>query len=320
MNNIPSTHLNSSIVRACNLKREEVKSFHPTFRVGSTVPSVVSEGSDSNNCSSHLENTTTSLPATIKHTNQNTHVEVTKKAINRKFRPYQCEKWQERFCELLEYRKKHGNCLVPHRHPQNPSLAGWVKRQRYQYGLFQQGKKSTITRERIRILNNYGFVWDSHEAVWQERLRELQIYKERNGNCAVPCHYAANPKLGTWVKCQKRQHKLYMEGRPSNMNAERILALECLDFEWEGRYNKFSNESKMFTTTFHDGCEGTNPTDYDIMLDVLSILSDGVTSNKNFTGKDSDTQMKFPFCAQDGFLGDRFDDMSDLSEDDNSTS
>mmetsp|Transcript_22005 Transcript_22005/g.33394 ORF Transcript_22005/g.33394 Transcript_22005/m.33394 type:complete len:176 (-) Transcript_22005:596-1123(-) len=58
-----------------------------------------------------------------------------------KFRPYQAEKWQERFEELKEFTQVHGHCLVPHTYPEHPELARWVKRQRYQYGLLNQGKK-----------------------------------------------------------------------------------------------------------------------------------------------------------------------------------
>jgi hypothetical protein len=49
------------------------------------------------------------------------------------FRAYQAEQWTERFQELWVYCKQHGHCQVPHTHVQNPALARWVKRQRYQY-------------------------------------------------------------------------------------------------------------------------------------------------------------------------------------------
>ena len=42
-------------------------------------------------------------------------------------------------------------------------------------------------------------------------------------------------KLATWVKCQRRQYKLYWDGKPSAMSPERILELEKVGFEWEIR-------------------------------------------------------------------------------------
>ena len=48
-----------------------------------------------------------------------------------RFRPYQAEQWTEKFDELIEFRKERGHCCVPHTFKENPSLARWVKRQRY---------------------------------------------------------------------------------------------------------------------------------------------------------------------------------------------
>lgn len=160
-----------------------------------------------------------------------------------KFRPYQSEKWQERFDELVAFQRKEGHCLVPHTFPENPALARWVKRQRYQYGLFQQDKTSSMTEDRIVILEQISFIWDSHEAAWQERLKELLEFKNVYGTCAVPSKYSPNQQLARWVKCQRRQYRLYWEGKPSNMNADRIAALQNAGFEWRLRRPKVSDKT-----------------------------------------------------------------------------
>jgi len=163
-----------------------------------------------------------------------------------KFRPYQEEKWKERFDDLLKFRESSGgHCLVPHTYPENPTLARWVKRQRYQYKLFQQKEPSSMTQERIDLLANVGFVWHSHEVVWQERLSELMEYKRTVGDCLVPSNYAENPKLATWVKCQRRQYKLYLRGSPSNITVERIRILEKAGFEWELRSSSYSIKNQI---------------------------------------------------------------------------
>ena len=41
--------------------------------------------------------------------------------------------WESHFADLLEFKKKHGHCRVPDRFPENPTLAGWVRRQRSEY-------------------------------------------------------------------------------------------------------------------------------------------------------------------------------------------
>jgi len=162
-----------------------------------------------------------------------------------KFRPYQAEKWKERYEDLLQYRKEHGHCLVPHTYPPNPILARWVKRQRYQYKLFQMKEQSSMTIERVQLLASVGFVWHSHEIVWQERLNELLVFKSQYGHCLVPSNYPFNPKLATWVKCQRRQYKLYLRGCPSNITEARIAILEKHGFEWQLRSSSYSIEKEI---------------------------------------------------------------------------
>ena len=152
-----------------------------------------------------------------------------------KFRMYQAEKWDTKFAELVEYKKTYRHCQVPHGYKANPALARWTKRQRYQYKLYQENKASTITENRIAALENLGFVWDSHSALWDERYRELEEFVRVNGHANVPSSYHSNPKLAIWVKCQRRQYKLLVCGEPSNMTYPRVQLLKKLDFVWEIR-------------------------------------------------------------------------------------
>ncbi|KAL3941197.1 MAG: hypothetical protein SGBAC_004404 [Bacillariaceae sp.] len=112
-------------------------------------------------------------------------------------------------------------------------VSRWVRRQRYQYKLKQEGKKSTMTDARIVKLDAIGFVWDSHSATWSERLSELTDYLRKTGNCNVPATFPPNAPLSTWVKCQRRQYKLFHRGLPSNITMDRIKALDMLGFEWD---------------------------------------------------------------------------------------
>jgi hypothetical protein len=155
-----------------------------------------------------------------------------------KFRAYQAENWTERFEELLEFRSRIGHCLVPNNFPVNPPLAQWVKRQRYQYKLKQQSKRSTMSDERVQALEEIGFVWDSHSACWDEKLEELLQYREVHGHCNVPSRFAENRQMAVWVKRQRRQYKFYCEGKASSMTEERIAILEGLGFQWDLRGKK----------------------------------------------------------------------------------
>jgi len=81
------------------------------------------------------------------------------------------ESWNQRLQELKDFKAIHGHCMVPSRYPPNPELGIWVGTQRTHYRLYLQSKSDTnsvnsnesaynfITEERIRILDELGFVW-----------------------------------------------------------------------------------------------------------------------------------------------------------------
>jgi hypothetical protein len=151
-----------------------------------------------------------------------------------RFRTYQAEQWNERFADLEEFRNQTGHCLVPHNFADNASLAQWVKRQRYQYKLKEERRHSTLTDERLAKLEAMGFIWDSHKAVWEEKFKALYSFRAKHGHANVPSKYNDKP-LAIWVKCQRRQHKLFLKGERSAINMERVYKLESVDFVWNPR-------------------------------------------------------------------------------------
>jgi hypothetical protein len=52
----------------------------------------------------------------------------------------------QKLIELEEYKKKHGNCLVPRRYEENPSLGNFVNKQRQSYRKYRMGEKSSINQ------------------------------------------------------------------------------------------------------------------------------------------------------------------------------
>lgn len=128
-----------------------------------------------------------------------------------------------------------------------------------------------MTRDRIKALEDAGFVWDSHSAIWEERFKELQEFHRLHEHVNVPTKYEENRKLAACksnqgpcrhclvssvlttafalihlagVKCQRRQYKLLQEGKSSNMTDKRKERLEELGFEWQLRsYYKYSDST-----------------------------------------------------------------------------
>eukprot|EP00934_Nitzschia_sp_Nitz4_P001863 Nitzschia sp. Nitz4//scaffold582_size3325//1796//2701//NITZ4_009271-RA/size3325-processed-gene-0.4-mRNA-1//-1//CDS//3329554909//1863//frame0 len=145
----------------------------------------------------------------------------------------QAGRWQQRFMELAQFKNEYGHCCVPSHWPQNHSLAQWVKRQRSQRKLKQEGRRSNMTEQREQALTDLGFVWDSHTDVWEERLTELREYKMKNGHANVPTRYPDNPSLAIWCKRQRRLYKLCQIGDyRSCISDERIQKLKDLGFDF----------------------------------------------------------------------------------------
>mmetsp|Transcript_14690 Transcript_14690/g.22430 ORF Transcript_14690/g.22430 Transcript_14690/m.22430 type:complete len:291 (-) Transcript_14690:432-1304(-) len=149
---------------------------------------------------------------------------------NQNIRKHQNIAWHHHFQDLVTFWRE--NNSFPNQHSDQPKLFGWVKRQRCQYKLYQRGKESTMTQERIDLLNSIGFVWNQQETLWESRFKELVDFKKKYGNCDVPYNYEENPKLANWVKIQRRQYVLYQANSASNITFERIKKLEKLGFTW----------------------------------------------------------------------------------------
>ena len=124
---------------------------------------------------------------------------------------------------------------MPLDHPKYPKLGLWVKEQRRHYTLLKQGKLSHLTIERTEVLDRFGFCWDTYEATWLERLRQLADFKEENGSCVVPSNYASNAQLATWVRHQRQQYKKFKGGKSCHITEERVRALDELEFSWQPR-------------------------------------------------------------------------------------
>jgi hypothetical protein len=143
--------------------------------------------------------------------------------------------WDRHKKDLETYRAAHGHCHVPLNYELSPKLGLWVKEQRRHYSLMQQGKPSHMTKSRAVLLDAMGFVWDTHEATWLERFRELKQFKVDHGHVNVPTNYSPNAKLGTWAHHQRRQYRKWKNDQPNHITNERVDLLESIGFVWSPR-------------------------------------------------------------------------------------
>jgi hypothetical protein len=156
------------------------------------------------------------------------------KALPR-YRALNSGQWFQKFQELVRYKKKYGNCLVPYKCLHHESLALWVKRQRYQYKLREEGKKSNLTDERIAALEELGFVWSSYGARWEDRFEELKAFIQEYGHCNVPKQDVKSRQLAMWVKSQRNHNssKASKGKKGTILTPERIEKLNEASFRWE---------------------------------------------------------------------------------------
>lgn len=102
--------------------------------------------------------------------------------------------WEQRLDQLRDYRSKHGDLLIPIRFKENPSLGKFVHNTREQFKLYQKppgdtggkAKRCSLTAERVRQLEELGFVWSTERTKhqkedWEARLQQLRDYKSKHG-------------------------------------------------------------------------------------------------------------------------------------------
>jgi hypothetical protein len=132
--------------------------------------------------------------------------------------------------QLVEYKKTHGDCLVPSRYEANLKLGKWVETQRYEYTKLKRAEaglpveksqeeksdgkprptNARLTEERLRRLESIGFEWKVrnkmkryYDKQWQDMFDLLLEFKAKNGHTMVPKRYPQNPRLANWVHTQR---------------------------------------------------------------------------------------------------------------------
>ena len=130
--------------------------------------------------------------------------------------------WDEMLAALSAYKQKYGDCNVPFQWKDNPKLFTWCSTQRYAY----VKNRPPFSENRIKRLEQIGFVWKPVDAAWEEMFAALAAYKQTYGNCNVSKKWKPNPKLATWCVHQRTDYQR------SKLSDVRIQRLEELGFEW----------------------------------------------------------------------------------------
>ena len=141
------------------------------------------------------------------------------------------QKWLSCYEEVKQFKQEHGNFSAP---KDNKKLASWIRTQKQQYALLQQGKPNHMSQARLDLLNEIDFTWagEERDKVWNERYDELvAFHAKHNGSTRIPQDYKVFPQLYSWTTLQRRQLKSRKEGKPHKLTEERIQKLEAVGLE-----------------------------------------------------------------------------------------
>ena len=145
--------------------------------------------------------------------------------------------WHWRYQQLCDFANTHGHCRVP---ADVPRLGIWVRNQRREYLRLERGEPSTMTTERLQLLERVGFEWyRSRKEAWESRYMELKEFWKQQGHTDVPQDYADNFSLGQWCMNQRIAYKRYLKNEATALTPERIKLLEKIDFRWSPREHRW---------------------------------------------------------------------------------
>ncbi len=105
-----------------------------------------------------------------------------------------------------------------------------VAEQRKQYRLRCDGKRSAMTPQRLNLLEELNFVWNAQEDAWCRQMALLRKFNAENGHCNAQVGNPDYPKLGLWIKEQRRHYMAMKSGKSSLLTFDRYRQLSDVGF------------------------------------------------------------------------------------------
>ena len=160
-------------------------------------------------------------------------------------------RWNERFAQLVAFKKHCGHCDVPCHWRKDRLFGQWVSSQR------DLRKKGRLSQERINRLDELGFRWlarrhrdappqsfqpgvSATDQLWDSMFEALLQYKKEQGHCNVRPEDGLKGRLYKWVTKQR------MDARKHLLREDRRRRLEEVGFLWRGHNPQWDNWDKRF--------------------------------------------------------------------------
>jgi hypothetical protein len=158
--------------------------------------------------------------------------------------PYE-EHWETMFRALIQFKEREGHSRVPTTQVEDGlKLGRWISDRR------TQKTNGMLTSEKERRLNDIGLVWNPLVENWDNMVRALTQFKQREGHyCPVSVKHIEHMdggvqlKLGTWLRSRR-----YEKWR-GKLDAKREKRLESLGVKWKN-YNHTEISEEHFDRNF----------------------------------------------------------------------
>eukprot|EP00978_Attheya_sp_CCMP212_P023315 scaffold71170_cov54-Attheya_sp.AAC.1 len=166
--------------------------------------------------------------------NSTGHGRAAKPFVLKKKRKKKKASWDERFKELVDFKKINGHANVP---TNSEPFGTWITNQRAHYQSLQEGKDSPLTIDKRKKLESIGFEFKLNRRAtsyitWDQRFQELVDYKKINGHANVLTH---SGQLGRWITTQRMRYRLLKEGKYSPLTIDECEKLESIGLEFKCR-------------------------------------------------------------------------------------
>jgi hypothetical protein len=167
------------------------------------------------------------------------------------------KKWNKQYEKLVEFKRKHGNCVVPSRYEEDVALGVWVALQRKLH------RNNELLLDRKGLLDDIGFLWrvralraaagnynsNFDDKKWNTQYEKVVEFKRKHGNCLVPSRYHEDMSLGKWVGTQRVRHA------KNKMQPDRKKLLDEIGFVWKAgtvaARSSTTNVRGLITASFH---------------------------------------------------------------------
>lgn len=124
-------------------------------------------------------------------------------------------------------------------------LLKWVNYQNSCRKKSRDGKHTKLTADRIEMLDQVQFPWKlSHDERWNQRFRQLSVFKEQHGHCKVP----QGQGFGDWVHNQRKARNQHLQGKKMASALNESKSLIRLDLNGTAMIGM-----QCFTSWVHSG-------------------------------------------------------------------